>query len=317
MPASIFLRCMPNLESILLLPPDVTFQWRVNKQAKRITLRLSTAKRIIILVTPPTVSTKQAQTLLIQRADWLQHILTQLPEPVALIDGQIIPFLGQPLRIHHHLIAPVANMAKQNTPNQNTPNQNTPNHRHKPHHQDHIVETVWVEFPHRLHFAGPDTAISAAIIFWMARQAFALFSDLSLEKARRLGANRPLTRIAIRDPSTRWGSCSPTGRLAYSWRLIMAPLTVIDYIVAHEVAHLAELNHSARFWGWVDQLTVNRAFAESWLRTKGSDLHRYGTKIALNISGTPLPSASDSLWSKIQIQDRIFLGENNKKFHTE
>ena len=83
-------------------------------------------------------------------------------------------------------------------------------------------------------------------------------------------------RVSIRDPASRWGSCSAKGDLSYSWRLILAPPFVLRYVAAHEVAHLVELNHSAKFWAVVRGLNPDVVSARRWMRTHGRDLHRYG-----------------------------------------
>jgi predicted metal-dependent hydrolase len=84
-------------------------------------------------------------------------------------------------------------------------------------------------------------------------------------------------RVSVRDTSSRWGSCSSTGRLSYSWRLILAPPFVLDYLAAHEVAHLVEMNHSARFWRVVRSVCPDMERAKAWIDAHGADLHRYGT----------------------------------------
>ena len=83
-------------------------------------------------------------------------------------------------------------------------------------------------------------------------------------------------RISIRDQSSRWGSCTSAGSLSFSWRLILAPPYVLDYLAAHEVAHLVEMNHSARFWRVVGKVCPHTERAKTWLDTHGNDLHRYG-----------------------------------------
>ena len=100
-----------------------------------------------------------------------------------------------------------------------------------------------------------------------------------LEAASRLAAQGlgiKIGRVSVRDQSSRWGSCSSTGVLSYSWRLILAPPFVLDYLAAHEVAHLVELNHSRRFWRLVDGICPHMRRAKAWLDAHGSDLHRYG-----------------------------------------
>jgi predicted metal-dependent hydrolase len=83
-------------------------------------------------------------------------------------------------------------------------------------------------------------------------------------------------RLSIRDQSSRWGSCTSAGSLSFSWRLILAPPMVLDYLAAHEVAHLVEMNHSPRFWRVVARVCPSVERAKRWLDTCGNDLHRYG-----------------------------------------
>ncbi len=83
-------------------------------------------------------------------------------------------------------------------------------------------------------------------------------------------------RLRLKDTRSRWGSCAPDGTLAFSWRLVMAPGWVLDYVVAHEVAHLREMNHSPRFWDILQQLTPNREAAVAWLKENGPALLRVG-----------------------------------------
>jgi predicted metal-dependent hydrolase len=85
---------------------------------------------------------------------------------------------------------------------------------------------------------------------------------------------RPYRRLTLRDTRSRWGSCSTQGDLMFSWRLIMAPPAVLDYVAAHEVAHLAEMNHSPAFWAVVARLCPDYAAHRHWLRDHGDTLHR-------------------------------------------
>ena len=88
--------------------------------------------------------------------------------------------------------------------------------------------------------------------------------------------DRKIARITVRDTKSRWGSCSGTGCLSFSWRLVLAPATVVDYVVAHEVAHLAEMNHGPRFWRLVRTLTPDCATPRAWLKRHRSRLFSYG-----------------------------------------
>ena len=83
-------------------------------------------------------------------------------------------------------------------------------------------------------------------------------------------------RLTIRDGASRWGSCSSNGALSFSWRLVMAPPFVLDYVAAHEVAHLREMNNGPRFWRLVERMVGDSTAAQDWLRENGSQLHRYG-----------------------------------------
>jgi hypothetical protein len=85
-------------------------------------------------------------------------------------------------------------------------------------------------------------------------------------------------RIAVRDTVSRWGSCSATGGLSFSWRLILAPPFVLDYLAAHEVAHLVHLNHSPKFWSLLRRACPETNRAEAWLKAHGANLHRYGAE---------------------------------------
>lgn len=97
---------------------------------------------------------------------------------------------------------------------------------------------------------------------------------LARAKAAAIGA--PVKRIAVRETRSRWGSCSADGVLSFSWRLSFAPLTVLDYVVSHEVAHLREMNHSDRFWQWVEALCPHYTQHRRWLHDEGHILYMYG-----------------------------------------
>ncbi len=125
--------------------------------------------------------------------------------------------------------------------------------------------------------AEPVETLSAAASRDARRQALGVFTDLARGHCERLGA--PVPRVSITDTRSRWGSCSPArpGRSAsirLSWRLMLAPPDVADYVVAHECAHLIEANHGARFWALVRDLVGEARPHRLWLRTHGAALHR-------------------------------------------
>jgi predicted metal-dependent hydrolase len=109
---------------------------------------------------------------------------------------------------------------------------------------------------------------------WIKAQAREILTRRSRELAQHI--ERHVTAVRLGDPRSRWGSCSPDGRLAYSWRLIFAPPFVLDYVVAHEVAHLLEMNHSQRFWRIVEELMPGARRHRAWLARNRAQLLRYG-----------------------------------------
>ena len=134
----------------------------------------------------------------------------------------------------------------------------------------------------RLTFVAPQVpaAERGALRARLARPAVAPGSRLrarlaeaSDHFAQRLG--KDYAAITLRDTRSRWGSCTAQGRLMYSWRLILAPPEVLDYVAAHEVAHLAQMNHSPAFWAEVERIYGDYSQPRAWLRREGSSLHRY------------------------------------------
>ncbi len=122
--------------------------------------------------------------------------------------------------------------------------------------------------------AGEAPHVARRVRDFLKREAKNDLEVASRRAAATLGI--AIKRVSIRDQSSRWGSCSTTGVLSYSWRLIMAPPFVLDYLAAHEVAHLIEMNHSRRFWRVVERICPDLARAKAWLDANGTNLHRYG-----------------------------------------
>jgi predicted metal-dependent hydrolase len=148
-------------------------------------------------------------------------------------------------------------------------------------HRRGVRGTVWTEADARgepqLCVAGDAPHVDRRIGDFLRREAKRELEAASLQYAAALGVK--VRRIVVRDQSSRWGSCSTNGVLSYSWRLILAPSHVLQYLAAHEVAHLVEMNHSARFWRLVQRLCPTHERAKVWLDLHGTDLHRYGLDI--------------------------------------
>jgi len=218
---------------------------RRHRQARRYTLRIHAATRDVVLTLPPRGTLKEAVAFAHKHGGWIAARLGRLPQPAPFADGVTVPLRGLPHRITHR-----------------------PGAR----------GTAWTETTAEgallLCVAGEAAHIARRIGDYLRREARRDLEAASLRLAAILGVC--VKRVTVRDQSSRWGSCSSTGMLSYSWRLILAPPFVLDYLAAHEVAHLVEMNHSSRFWRVVRRLCPDHGRAKAWLDAHGHDLHRYG-----------------------------------------
>ena len=196
------------------------------------------------LVLPRRLSRRKGLAFLREKAEWLEERLAKYEEPVPFQDGAEIPLLGRFLRIDH---------------------------------SDAGRADVRVD-GNALLVACPKARISRSVTDWYRREAGCEIASLAKQKSAMLG--RHYGRLSVRDTTTRWGSCSSSGDLSFSWRIIMAPEIAFDYLVAHEVAHLAEMNHSARFWTIVENLSEDCEKGRNWFRYNGHELHRYGLELS-------------------------------------
>lgn len=233
---------------------DVVFEGEVfavrlrgHPRARRYTLRIHSTSREVVLSMPPRGSVRQATEFARKNAAWIAARLKKLPQAVPVGDGTIIPLRGVDHRIEHRSGA---------------------------------RGTVWTEVnaagEHLLCVAGAEPHVPRRVRDYLKREAKAALDIASRQAAAVLGVT--VKRVAIRDQTSRWGSCSTTGVLSYSWRLILAPPHVLDYLAAHEVAHLVEMNHSRAFWRVVHRICPDMDRAKTWLDTHGTALHRYGSK---------------------------------------
>jgi predicted metal-dependent hydrolase len=217
---------------------------RRHRQARRYTLRIHTAGREIVLTMPPRGSLREAHAFAQTHRAWIASRLRRLPDAVPFAHGAVLPLRGVEHRIEH---------------------------------RPGVRGTVWLEKragENLLCVAGDDAHVSRRLRDFLKREAKHDLEVASRHAAQALGVH--FKRISLRDPSSRWGSCSSTGVLSYSWRLILAPSFVLEYLAAHEVAHLVEMNHSRHFWRLVEQIYPRVGRAKAWLNAQGSDLHRYG-----------------------------------------
>jgi predicted metal-dependent hydrolase len=218
---------------------------RRHRQARRYTLRIDAASREVVLTMPPRGSVKEAKEFARKHGGWIAARLKRLPEAAPFAHGIEVPLRG----IMHRIV-----------------------------HRRGERGTVWTETdPHGrrlLCVAGEAPHIDRRVGDFLKREAARDLASASRRSAQRLGV--AIKRISVRDQSSRWGSCSNTGVLSFSWRLILAPPFVLEYLAAHEVAHLVELNHSPRFWRLVRRIYPDFERPKVWLDVHGTDLHRYG-----------------------------------------
>jgi predicted metal-dependent hydrolase len=215
---------------------------RRSERARRIALKLRVSQPSVELVLPSGASLARALAFLDSRRGWIAAQSSRLPTRIPFVDGAAIPILG----VEHRLTSL-------------GPRRGVPPFRIA----DRMIEVTG----HADHLARRTEAGLRA----HARQ---LLADKTGWFAAKLG--RPAGKISIGDAASRWGSCSAAGNIKYSWRLVLAPERVLEYVVAHEAAHLAEMNHSARFWAVVESLYGPFEAERNWLKRNGTGLMRYG-----------------------------------------
>jgi predicted metal-dependent hydrolase len=214
---------------------------RVSERARRLSLRVDSAKRGIELVLPRRASGDAAFGFVAQHRGWIAARVAAMPPPLRLVDGATVPVLGVPHRIRR-VVEPEASPV--------TIIDGEIRVRGEPEHLPRRVRDHLVAFARR-EFTARTRALAA-----------------------RLG--KSVTRVGVRDPKSRWGSCSSKGAISFSWRLVFAPEPVVDYVVAHEVAHLVEMNHSPRFWRVVASLVPDTTTPRAWLKRHRLELMSYG-----------------------------------------
>ncbi|RTL63796.1 MAG: M48 family peptidase [Hyphomicrobiales bacterium] len=224
----------------------VPVEVRRHHAARRFTLRVSKTRRAVVVTMPTRARVDDAGVFLNKHIDWVRERLGNVPDGVPFAPGQTIPVRGKP-----HRVAVVA--AERGAP---------------------IVKADANAAVPRLLVAGRVEHVPRRLRDWLYEEAKRDLDERVSFHAKALGVRA--RRICLRDQQTRWGSCSATGVLSFSWRLILAPPFVLDYVAAHEVAHILEMNHGPRFWRLVAKCVPRLEEAKAWLRNEGSDLHRYG-----------------------------------------
>lgn len=213
---------------------------RVSPRARRVSLRIDATERAVELVVPRRVAINDCLRFVSQHRGWIAARIAALPAPVRLVEGAVVPVMGVPHRIRRELDRAAATV---------TITEGEIRVRGDPVHLPRRV---------RAHLTG------------LAKQELGARARIL---AARIG--KSIARVGVRDPKSRWGSCSSQGALSFSWRLVFAPEAVIDYVVAHEVAHLVEMNHGPRFWRLVATLVPDSQAPRAWLKRHRAELLAY------------------------------------------
>lgn len=211
---------------------------RVQQRARRLTLRVDALSEGAVLTLPPGVPRAEAAAFLDRQADWLARALARQPARVSVGPGARLPVGGV---------------------------------------EAEVVLAAGARLPPRLEggclvVTGPG-APGPRIAAWLKLRA----RDALMPAVRRYAGmlGREPGPIALRDTRSRWGSCSAAGRLAFSWRLAMAPEPVLDYVAAHEAAHLVEMNHAPAYWTLLERLMPDYREPRAWLKREGARLHAF------------------------------------------
>lgn len=222
--------------------PGARVRFRVNKRAKRVSLRLDLASGEVLAIAPSERKLADAEAFARSKTDWIARRLARASTRAPFAPGQVIPFQGASLRLAQGEGAMAARLSEDGS---------------------------------ELTAGGDADGFSRRVTAWLKRRARATLVERSSFHAGRLHLPPPV--VSLNDARTRWGSCTTaTAAIRYNWRLILAPPSVLDYVAAHEVAHLLEANHGPRFWAVVERLYGDPADARRWLKAHGASLHAVG-----------------------------------------
>lgn len=214
---------------------------RASPRARRLSLRIDAALGGVELVVPRRAAPEDALDFLFRQRGWIAARLAALPARVPFAEGAIVPVFGVPHRIRREF--------------------------------DPAMPPVAIR-DGEIRVRGDPAHLARRVRDHLIAVARRDFAARAQRHAARLG--RRVARVGVRDPKSRWGSCSAAGSLSFSWRLVFAPDAVVDYVVAHEVAHLAEMNHGPRFWRVVAGLVPDSKAPRAWLRRHRNRLFCYG-----------------------------------------
>jgi predicted metal-dependent hydrolase len=225
-------------------------RFSVNARARRISVRIDAVRREAVAVSPSARRLMDAARFAESRARWIAERLDALPVPARLEPGAVIEVGGAPCRLERAAMRIVPRL---------------------------IAATL--DEPQRLIASGDGEAYNRAVMRALKAEALRRLTRRTAVHAAAL--HQPAPSLAVADPRSRWGSCKggnagAPAAIRYNWRLVLAPDWVLDYVAAHECAHLIEANHGPRFWALVDRLYGDHRPARAWLAEHGARLHAVG-----------------------------------------
>lgn len=223
---------------------------RVNRRATRLIVKVDAVHGRVLVTAPSKRALTEALEFAGARKGWIRARLEEGAPARPFVDGGMCPFRG----IFHRIV----NEGGPRAP----------------------VRVVVGEQP-LLTAGGDPTHLNRRITDWLKREARQALAERAHLHAAKLG--KKISHVSIRDTRSRWGSCSAGGALSFSWRLILTPPEILDYVAAHECAHLVHLNHSARYWRLLASLDVDVEGARAWFDRHGAGLHAWGVESPIRL----------------------------------
>jgi predicted metal-dependent hydrolase len=223
---------------------SLTLRVTENARASRLTLRIETGGRAIKMTVPPGMPSREVESFLFRHQGWLEAKLAKYPDKPKLRPGIKLPVRGVA-----HLIV------------------------HEPAKRGSVEQASDEDGPY-LMVHGERAHLGRRLQDFLKKEAKRDIETMALQLALKCG--KKVKSIRFKDTKSRWGSCTSDGSLAFSWRIMMAPRPVIAYLVAHEVAHLTEMNHGPKFWKLCKELCQDAGIemdkAKAWLKRNGPAL---------------------------------------------
>ncbi|MFZ2100738.1 MAG: M48 family metallopeptidase [Oricola sp.] len=214
-----------------------------NPRARRLTLRIKPGAKGLSVTTPVGISMLEVERFLYRHREWLEEKLGKLPERPVVRPGIKIPIRG----VNHEIV-------------------------HEP--GRGVTQAERSGDSARLIVRGDRLHLPRRIADYLKKEAKAEIEALVVRHTTTIG--RSAKSVRFKDTVSRWGSCSAEGNLSFSWRIMMAPKPVINYLVAHEVAHLVHMNHSRDFWALCEELCPDTDRCRAWLKKNGTALQAIG-----------------------------------------